>query len=65
MYNPAHAGQLVQEWLDGLKEEGTPVTVTQLAKSMCVTRTALSRMINGHTALNGRYGLAPSSGIGY
>ena len=49
MYNPAHAGQLVQEWLDGLKEEGTPVTVTQLAKSMCVTRTALSRMINGHT----------------
>ena len=51
VYNPAHAGQLVQEWLDGLKEEGTPVTVTQLANSMCVTRTALSRMINGHTAL--------------
>jgi addiction module HigA family antidote len=64
MYNPAHAGQLVQEWLDGLKEEGTSVTVTQLAKSMCVTRTALSRMINGHTALTADMALRLQAALG-
>ena len=64
VYNPAHAGQLVQEWLDGLKEEGTPVTVTQLANSMCVTRTALSRMINGHTALTADMALRLQAALG-
>ena len=27
-HNPAHAGQLIAEWLDGLKEGGQPVSIT-------------------------------------
>ena len=26
MNNPAHAGELISEWLDGLKEEGQAIT---------------------------------------
>ena len=32
MNNPAHAGELVSEWLDGLKEEGQAITITELAE---------------------------------
>ena len=47
MNNPAHAGELVSEWLDGLKEEGQAITITELAKRIQVTRPLLSRIING------------------
>ncbi|WP_218821788.1 HigA family addiction module antitoxin [Staphylococcus aureus] len=47
MNNPAHAGELVSEWLDGLKEEGQAITITELAERIQVTRPLLSRIING------------------
>ena len=31
MYNPAHPGKLIQEYLNGLKEEGTAISLAQLA----------------------------------
>jgi antitoxin HigA-1 len=37
MNNPAHAGELVSEWLDGLKEEGQAITITELAERIQVT----------------------------
>ena len=64
MYNPAHAGQLVQEWLNGLKDEGTPVTITELAKGMHITRAALSRMLNGHTTLTADMALRLQDALG-
>ena len=45
--NPAHAGELVSEWLDGLKEERQAITITELAERIQVTRPLLSRIING------------------
>lgn len=47
MNNPAHAGELVSEWLNGLKEEGQAITITELAERIQVTRPLLSRIING------------------
>lgn len=47
MNNPAHAGELISEWLDGLKEEGRVVTITELAERIQVTRPLLSRIIHG------------------
>ena len=47
MHNPAHAGELVSEWLDGLKDEGQAITITELAERIKVTRPLLSRIING------------------
>lgn len=47
MNNPAHAGELISEWLDGLKEEGQVVTITELAERIQVTRPLLSRIIHG------------------
>jgi addiction module HigA family antidote len=64
MHNPAHAGQLVQEWLDGLKSEGTPVTVTELAQKIQVTRATLSRVINGHAALTADIALRLNAALG-
>lgn len=51
MYNPAHPGKLIQEYLDGLKEEGTAISLAQLAAHIGITRTTLSRIVNGHQAL--------------
>ncbi|GAC1378270.1 MAG: HigA family addiction module antitoxin [Aquirhabdus sp.] len=64
MHNPAHAGQLIQEWLDGLKSEGTPVTVTELAKNIQVTRATLSRIIHGHAALTADIALRLNAALG-
>lgn len=47
MNNLAHVGELVSEWLDGLKEEGKAITITELAERIQVTRPLLSRIING------------------
>ena len=47
MNNTDHAGELVSEWLDGLKEEGQAITITELAERIQVTRPLLSRIING------------------
>ena len=51
MYNPAHPGKLIQEYLNGLKEEGTAISLAQLAAHIGITRTTLSRIVNGHQAL--------------
>ena len=46
MNDPAHAGELVSEWLDGLKEEEHAITIIELAERIQVTRPLLSRIIN-------------------
>ena len=51
MYNPTHAGELISEWLEGCKENGQPITISQLAANIQITRAMLSRIINGKAAL--------------
>lgn len=64
MHNPAHAGELIAEWLDGLKDEGTPVTVTQLAERIQITRAMLSRIINGKAPLTADIALRLNAALG-
>ncbi|MEC7120380.1 MAG: HigA family addiction module antitoxin [Pseudomonadota bacterium] len=64
MHSPAHAGQLIAEWLDGLKDEGTPISITQLAARIQVTRAALSRIINGKAALTADVALRLQAALG-
>jgi addiction module HigA family antidote len=45
MHNPAHPGIVLQEWLEG-------VSVTEAARKLGVTRTALSRILHGHAAIS-------------
>jgi addiction module HigA family antidote len=46
MYNPAHPGELLQEWLEGLN-----VTITDFAKHIGVSRVTLSRIANGKASI--------------
>lgn len=46
MYNPPHLGEMLTEFMDG------KITVTQLAADLNITRTALSKIINGRTAIS-------------
>ena len=64
MYNPAHAGELVSEWLDGLKEEGQTITVTELADRIKVTRTLLSRIIHGKAPVSADIALSLHDALG-
>ena len=64
MYNPAHAGELVSEWLDGLKEEGQAITVTELADRIKVTRTLLSRIIHGKAPVSADIALRLHDALG-
>lgn len=45
MYNPAHPGEVLKEYLDG-------ISVTQAAEKLGVTRVTLSRLLNGRTAVS-------------
>jgi len=64
MHNPAHAGQLIAEWLEGLKENGQSVSITQLAERIQMTRTMLSRIIHGKAALTADVALRLEAALG-
>ncbi|WP_197494404.1 HigA family addiction module antitoxin [Gallibacterium genomosp. 3] len=45
MYNPAHPGEVLREYLDG-------ISVTEAAEKLGVSRVALSRVLNGKAAIS-------------
>ncbi len=48
MYEPLHPGLVVKETLI----DGAGLSVTEAAEHLGVTRTTLSRLLNGHTAIS-------------
>jgi addiction module HigA family antidote len=64
MHNPAHAGQILAEWLDGLKENNTPISITELAENIHITRAMLSRIINGKAPLTADIALRLHDALG-
>ena len=64
MHNPAHAGQLVAEWLGSLKHNGRSIGVTQLAQHIQITRHKLSRIIHGKTSLSADIALRLEAALG-
>jgi len=59
MYNPAHPGELLQEWLGGLN-----ITVTDFAKHIGVSRITLSRIVNGKASVTADMALRFSAALG-
>jgi antitoxin HigA-1 len=57
MHNPPHPGEVLREWL-------TEVSVTAAAKSLGVTRVALSRVLNGAAAVSADMDLRLSKALG-
>ncbi|MBX9297182.1 HigA family addiction module antidote protein [Chromobacterium vaccinii] len=45
MHNPAHPGEVLQEWLEG-------ISVTKAAQKLWVTRAALSRILHGYAGIS-------------
>jgi antitoxin HigA-1 len=46
MFNPAHPGQIVREWM------GEEITVTALAQHLGMTRANLSKILNGKMSVS-------------
>ena len=59
MYNPAHPGELLQEWLEGLN-----VTLSEFAKHIGVSRVTLSRIANGKASITAEMALRFSAAFG-
>ena len=59
MYNPAHPGELLQEWLEGLN-----LTLTDFAKHIGVSRVTLSRIANGKASITADMALRFSAAFG-
>jgi antitoxin HigA-1 len=59
MHNPAHPGEIVQEYVEGLG-----LTVSALAAHLKVTRANLSRMIHGKTGVSAEMALRLSEAFG-
>jgi addiction module HigA family antidote len=57
MHNPPHSGDVLREWLTG-------VSVTEAAKSLGVTRAALSRVLNGSAGISADMDLRLSKALG-
>lgn len=64
MHNPAHAGELISEWLEGLTEQGHPVTISKLAEIIQISRPMLSRIINGRAAVSADIALRLQAALG-
>ena len=46
-FDPAHPGELIQETIEGIKEEtGKALTITEIAFGLGITRKTLSALIN-------------------
>lgn len=50
MYNPSHPGRILAAYMQGH-------TVTEVAEHLGVTRTALSRILNGHAGISAEMAL--------
>lgn len=59
MRNPAHPGEIVQEYL-----EGFGLTVSALAAHLRITRANLSRMIHGKTGVSAEMAVRLSEAFG-
>lgn len=52
-FNPAHSGELIRETIVGIEEEnGTKLTVENVAVGLCATRKTLSAIINGKQSIS-------------
>lgn len=49
MHKPLHPGEIVR---DALCNEDTGLTVSEAAQKLCVQRTTLSRLFNGHSGIS-------------
>jgi len=59
MHNPAHPGEIVQEYM-----EGFGLTVSALAAHLRITRANLSRMIHGKTGVSAEMAVRLSEAFG-
>lgn len=60
MKNPSHPGELIRDiCIDGLK-----LTITEGAMALCVTRTTLSRLINGKSSVSPEMAVRLSKAFG-
>lgn len=57
MYNPAHPGAVLREYIGDL-------SVTQAARQLGVTRTALSRILNGNAGISADMALRLEQALG-
>lgn len=57
MYNPAHPGEALGEHIGA-------IPVTQFAEHLCVSRVALSRLLNGNVGVSAQMALKLSEALG-
>ncbi|MGO3158991.1 MAG: HigA family addiction module antitoxin [Halomonadaceae bacterium] len=57
MYNPAHPGAVLREYIGD-------ISVTQAAQQLGVTRTALSRILNGNAGISADMALRLEQALG-
>lgn len=57
MHNPAHPGEVLQDWLEG-------ISVTDASRKLGVTRTTLSRILNGHAGITADMALRLAEALG-
>jgi len=57
MHNPAHPGEVLQDWLEG-------ISVTEAARKLSVTRSALSRILHGHAGISADMALRLAEALG-
>jgi len=59
MHNPAHPGEIIQEYMEGLG-----LTVSALAAHLKITRANLSRIIHGRSGVSAEMAVRLSEALG-
>ncbi|QDQ26179.1 HigA family addiction module antidote protein [Chitinimonas arctica] len=59
MHNPAHPGEILKDWLDDLDQ-----TIAGFADRIDVSRTTMSKIINGHSRVTADVDLRLAAALG-
>lgn len=57
MHNPAHPGEVLREWIDEMNQQA-------VATALGISRTTLSRVLNGHAGISADVDLRLSEALG-
>ncbi len=57
MHNPAHPGEVLREWIEGLSQQ-------EVAEALGISRVTLSRILNGHSGISADVDIRLSEALG-
>ncbi len=61
---PSHPGAIIKMNIEGMREDGNPITITEFAKALGISRQKLSAVLNEHQSVDAEMAVRLSEALG-